>query len=302
MLGTPMAEPLHVDLVDGTYELFRHFYAPRKGASAPQPGDRSAVRGVLGTVVTMLEGGATHLGVATDHVIESFRNDLWPGYKTGAGIDAALWNQFHPLEDALAELGVAVWPLVDQEADDGMATAAAIAAADARVASVRLWTPDKDLAQCVVGRRVVQVDRRAGAIRDEAGVIAKFGVPPASIPDWLALVGDSADGFPGIPGWGAKSAAAVLARWRHLEAIPADARTWEADVRSPLALGATLAAHREQAALFKVLATLRRDAPVSPDVDAMAWRGPRPGFVALATELGAPGLGSRAAALAARQT
>jgi 5'-3' exonuclease len=295
-----MAEPLHVDLVDGTYELFRHFYAPRKGAPPPQRGDRAAVRGVLGTVVTMLEGGATHLGVATDHVIESFRNDLWPGYKTGAGIDPALWDQFHPLEEGLVELGVAVWPLVEWEADDGMAAAAAIAAADRRVASVRLWTPDKDLAQCVVGRRVVQVDRRAGAIRDEAAVIAKFGVPPASIPDWLALVGDSADGYPGIPGWGAKSAAAVLARWKHLERIPADARTWEADVRSPLALGATLAAQREQATLFKVLATLRRDAPVSPDVDAMAWRGPRPGFAALATALGAPGLAARVEALAAR--
>ena len=286
---------LVVDLVDGTYELFRHFYAPRApGTAPPAIGDRAAVRGVLGTVVRMLEQGSTHVGVATDHVIESFRNELWPGYKTGDGLDPALWDQFHPLEAALAALGVAVWPMVEFEADDALAAAAGMAAADPRVASVRIWTPDKDLSQCVEGTRVVQVDRRSGAIRDEPGVIAKFGVPPASIPDWLALVGDSADGYPGIAGWGAKSATAVLARYGRLESIPEHARDWTVPVRGGLNLASALAGHRAEAALFKVLATLRRDAPVSPGVDAMAWRGPRPRFEAVARELGAPELWARA--------
>ena len=294
------APTLHVDLVDGTYELFRHFYAPRgKDAPAPKRGDRAAVRGVLGTVVSMLEGGATHVGVATDHVIESFRNDLWPGYKTGAGIDPALLDQFHPLEDALRELGVAVWAMVEFEADDALAAGAAMAGADPRVASVRIWTPDKDLAQCVEDRRVVQVDRRTGTIRDEAGVIAKFGVPPAAIPDWLALVGDAADGYPGIPGFGPKSAAALLARHGRLEDIPAFGAGWQGAVRGGAALAGTLAARRRDAELFKTLATLRRDAPVSPSVDAMEWRGPRPGFKKLAEDLGAPGLAERVSKLAA---
>jgi 5'-3' exonuclease len=293
---------LHVDLVDGTYELFRHYYSPRgAGAEPPRPGDRAAVRGVVGTVVGMLERGATHLGVATDHLIESFRNDLWPGYKTGIGLDPALLDQFHPLEQALAELGVATWPMVRFEADDALAAAAALAAADPRVAQVRIWTPDKDLAQCVAGERVVQVDRRSGAVRDEAAVVERFGVPPASIPDWLALVGDSADGYPGIPGWGAKSASAVLARWRHLESIPRLARDWGVNVRGALALAESLAAHAPEAALFKVLATLRRDAPVSPDVDAMEWRGPRAGFAPLAQSLGAAGWSERLGALAAHR-
>jgi 5'-3' exonuclease len=296
----PVPTPtLHVDLVDGTYELFRHFYAPRgKDAPRPKRGDRAAVRGVLGTVVTMLEGGATHLGVATDHVIESFRNELWPGYKTGDGVDPALLDQFTPLEEALEQLGVAVWAMVDFEADDALAAAAAMAAADPRVASVRIWTPDKDLAQCVEGRRVVQVDRRSGSIRDEAAVIAKFGVPPAAIPDWLALVGDSADGYPGIPGFGPKAAAALLARHGRLEDIPAFGRGWEAPVRGAQGLAGTLAERRRDAELFKVLATLRRDAPVSPGVDAMEWKGPRPGFAALAERLGAPGLAPRVTKLA----
>ena len=291
---------LHVDLVDGTYELFRHFYAPRgDDAKPPQTGDRAAVRGVLGTVAQMLEGGATHVGVATDHVIESFRNQLWPGYKTGDGIDPALLDQFHPLEEALAAMGVAVWAMVEYEADDALAAAAAMAAADPRVASVRIWTPDKDLAQCVQARRVVQVDRRSGTIRDEEGVRAKFGVPPASIPDWLALVGDSADGYPGIPAWGAKSAAAVLAHYGHLEAIPLNARTWPSGLRSALRLASSLAEHREEAVLFKVLATLRAEAPVSPDLEAMEWRGPQPAFAAIAETIGASGLATRLEKLSA---
>jgi 5'-3' exonuclease len=293
--------PIHVDLVDGTYELFRHFYAPRaSGAPAPLPGDRAAVRGVLGTVVGMLEGGATHLGVATDHVIESFRNELWSGYKTGDGIDPALWDQFHPLEDALVAMGVETWAMVKYEADDALAAAAALAAADPRVASVRIWTPDKDLAQCVAGRRVVQVDRRSGTVRDEDGVRAKFGVSPAAIPDWLALVGDSADGYPGLPGWGAKSAATVLAHFGRIEDVPANVRAWPAGIRSALALSAALESQRYEAALFKVLATLRTEAPVSADVDAMRWRGARPEFAAVAESLGAPGLAKRVDAIAAR--
>ena len=256
------AEPLQVDLVDGTYELFRHYYAP--GAPRGKPGDRAAVRGVLGTVLAMLEGGARHLAVATDHVIESFRNRLWPGYKTGDGIDPALLDQFHPLEDALAAMGVAVWRMTDFEADDGLAAGAAMAAADPRVAQVRIWTPDKDLAQCVAGRRVVQVDRRSGAVRDEDGVVAKFGVPPAAIPDWLALVGDSADGYPGIPGIGPKTAASLVSRYGPIEEFPAE----------------TLGSNRDDALLFKTLATLRTDAPLFADVDELRWRGPAAEFPA----------------------
>ncbi|HEV8631665.1 MAG TPA: 5'-3' exonuclease H3TH domain-containing protein [Thermoanaerobaculia bacterium] len=302
-MSAPATVPtgLRVDLVDGTYELFRHFYAPRApGAAPPAPGDRAAVRGVLGTVLRMLEEGATHVAVATDHVIESFRNDLWPGYKTGEGIDPALWEQFHPLEEALAALGVTVWAMVEFEADDALAAAAAVAAADPRVAQVRIWTPDKDLAQCVDGQRVVQIDRRSGAVRDEAAVIARFGVPPAAIPDWLALVGDSADGYPGIPGWGAKSAAAVLARFGRIEDIPAHAHEWPAGTRGALTLASSLASRRELALLFKRLATLRRDAPVSPDVEALRWRGPRPALRDLAERLGAAPLIARATTLAAR--
>jgi 5'-3' exonuclease len=288
-----------VHLVDGTYELFRHFYGPG-GTRDVARGDRTAVRGVLGTVLRMLEEGATHLAVATDHVVESFRNDLWPGYKTAEGLDPALRDQFHPLEDALRALGVAVFAMVEFEADDALAAAAAVAAADPRVERVLIWTPDKDLAQCVRGTRVVQVDRRTGAVRDEAGVIARFGVAPASIPDWLALVGDSADGFPGLPGWGAKSAATVLARWRTLEAIPPDPADWQVRVRGAAGLAATLAARREDALLFRALATLRTDVPVAPSVDALRWRRPLPELASLAASLGAPGLAERAAAIASR--
>ena len=221
---------MNVFLVDGTYELFRHFYAvpPAKDVDGREVG---AVRGVLGSVLSMLEDDVTHIGVATDHVIESFRNDLWPGYKTGEGVDPALLGQFGLLEEGLDALGVAVWPMTDLEADDGLASAAARAAADPRVEQVFICTPDKDLAQCVTGTRVVQFDRRAGALRDEEGVRAKFGVAPASIPDYLALVGDAADGFPGLKGWGAKSAAAVVGRYGRLDAIPDDPADWDVAVQ-----------------------------------------------------------------------
>ena len=286
-----------VHLVDGTYELFRYFMAPAFDRATPEA--LRAVRGVVGSVLGMLEDGATHLGVATDHVIESFRNDLWPGYKTGEGIDPLLRAQFEPLEEALAALGVIVWPMVDFEADDALAAAAAMAAADARVTQVIVCTPDKDLAQCVRGTRVVQLDRRTKETRDAGGVLKKFGVLPASIPDWLALVGDSADGYPGLPGWGAVSAATVLARYEHLEDIPKLAGEWSVPVRGALRLAATLAEQREQALLFRVLATLRDDAPIGVDVEGLRWRGPRPEFAGWAERLGAPALGARATALAA---
>src|SRR5881296_503035 len=217
-----------IHLIDGTYELFRHFYGLRRFHKTDPP--FGAVAGVLNTVAKMIEDGATHIGVATDHVIESFRNDLWPGYKTGAGIDHALWRQFHPLEDALVAMGVATWPMVELEADDALASAAFLAALDPRVEKVCIWTPDKDLAQCVVADRVVQVDRKSGKVRGADGVREKFGVSPESIPDYLALVGDAADGYPGLAGFGAKSTAAVLARFGHIESIPADGAEWHCGV------------------------------------------------------------------------
>jgi 5'-3' exonuclease len=269
-----------VHLIDGTYELFRHFYGLRrfnKGVDAPF----GAVIGMLRTVVQMLETGATHVGVATDHVIESFRNELWPGYKTGAGIEPALLAQFHPLEEALAAMGVAVWPMVELEADDGLASAARIAAADARVQKVCIWTPDKDLAQCVQGERVVQMDRRGNSIRDAAGVRAKFGVEPALIPDYLALVGDAADGYPGLPGIGATTAARLLNRHGSIEDFP------------PGVLGD----NRELALLFKDLATLRVDAPLFGEVAELRWSGPRSGFGALAESMGDARLPARCEAV-----
>jgi 5'-3' exonuclease len=287
-----------VHLVDGTYELFRYFLAPSAAFDRATPESLRAVRGVVGSILGMLEDGATHLGVATDHVIESFRNDLWADYKTGEGIDPLLRAQFEPLEDALAALGVAVWPMVEFEADDALAAAAAMAAADPRVDQVVICTPDKDLAQCVRGDRVVQLDRRTKERRDEAGVVRKFGVLPALIPDWLALVGDSADGYPGLPGWGAVSAAAVLARYGRLEQIPKLATEWDVRVRGALRLATTLAEQRERARLFRVLATLREDAPLGVTVDGLEWRGPRPGFAAWAERLRAPALLERARALA----
>jgi len=283
---------MHVHLVDATYELFRHFFAVPSHRDADGI-ELGAVRGVVGTVLMMLEEGATHLGVATDHVIESFRNDLWPGYKTSAGVDPDLLAQFEPLEDALRALGATVWPMVDQEADDALAAAATIAAADPRVEQVVICTPDKDLAQMVVGERVVQLDRRSGTVRDEAGGGERFGVPPASIPDWLALVGDSADGFPGLPGWGAKTAATVLARHGHIDSIPADPDAWDVKVRGAPKLATTLAEKRADAELFRVLATLRTDAPVG-HVDDWRWRGPSGGLAAWCERMGAPGIEARA--------
>jgi 5'-3' exonuclease len=258
-----------VHLIDGTYELFRQFYGRKRfaeGGDAPF----GAVVGVLHSILEMFEQDATHLGVATDHVIESFRNDLWPGYKTGEGIEPALWAQFHPLEDALTAMGVTVWPMTDLEADDGLASAAQLAANDVRVEKVSIWTPDKDLAQCVRGERVVQVDRRAKEIRDAAGVRAKFGVEPALIPDFLALVGDSADGYPGVPGIGRVKAARLVNQHGALEGFPAE----------------VLGEHREPALLFKRLATLRTDAPLFQDVDELRWLGPTAAFAATAERLG----------------
>jgi 5'-3' exonuclease len=293
-----MVPPMIVHLIDGTFELFRYFLSPAAAFDRDTPEELRAVRGVVGSVLGMLEGGATHVGVATDHVIESFRNAMWAGYKTGDGMDPLLYSQFEPLEEALSALGVRVWPMVEFEADDALAAAADMAAADARVEQVIVCTPDKDLAQCVQGERVVQLDRRTKELRDESGVRQKFGVSPASIPDWLALVGDSADGFPGLPGWGAKSAAAVLARYSHLEQIPKLAMEWDVSVRGVLRLATTLTEQHEQALLFRELATLRFDAPIAADVDALRWTGPRPDFAAWSERLGAPSLRERASTLA----
>jgi len=273
-----------VYLVDGTYELFRHYYAmPR--ARDREGREVAAVRGVLLSVLGMINGGATHIGVATDHVIESFRNRLWPAYKTGDGIDPDLLDQFQLLEDALVDLGVAVWPMIEYEADDALAAAAAGVALDPDVERVIICTPDKDLSQCVRGTRVVQMNRRTRAIRDEAGVVARFGVPPASIPDYLALVGDAADGYPGLAGWGAKSAAAVLARFGHLEAIPSDAREWGVNAANPGRLALTLVRERDRAFLFRNLATLRTDIPLFESVEDLRWTGPTPAFAERAAQL-----------------
>jgi len=288
-----------VHLVDGTYELFRYFLSPAAAFERTAPEELRAVRGVVTSMLGMLEGGATHLGVATDHVIESFRNGLWPGYKTGEGVDPLLLAQFEPLEDALRALGVVVWAMVEFEADDALAAAASMASADARVEQVIVCTPDKDLGQCVRGSRVVQLDRRTREVRDEAGVQQKFGVLPASIPDWLALVGDSADGFPGLPGWGAKTAATVLARYRHLEQIPKRGEEWHMPLRGTARLAATLVEQWDRALLFRRLATLREDAPIGVDVNALRWTGPRADFAEWAVRLGAPLLQERAAKLAA---
>jgi len=288
---------MRVHLIDGTYELFRHYFgAPPAKDSAGH--ERGAVVGVLGSLLGMIEGGATHMGVATDHVIESFRNDMWPGYKSGEGIEPDLLDQFHPFEDAVRAAGIVVWPMVELEADDGLASAAGLASADVRVEQVIICTPDKDLSQCVMGERIVQLDRRKREIRDETGVVEKFGVMPASIPDYLALVGDSADGFPGIAGWGAKSTGVVLARYGHLEAIPASESQWDVEVRGAARLSANLEANREAAFLFRDLATLRADAPLLESVDELRWTGPTAGFSAIAEDLGSPDLARRATALA----
>ncbi|MBV8673352.1 MAG: flap endonuclease [Acidobacteriaceae bacterium] len=275
---------MKVYLIDGTYELFRHYYA------LPSARDRDgrevgAVRGVVTSVLGMLKSGVTHIAVATDQVIESFRNSLWPGYKTGEGIEPDLLAQFPLLEEALAAAGIIVWPMVEFEADDALAAGAALAFPDERVEQVIICTPDKDLAQCVVGTRVVQLNRRTGVTCDEAGVVQKFGVRPASIPDYLALVGDSADGYPGLPGWGAKSSAAVLAKFGRLEAIPADCREWGVNAANAGTLASTLARERETALLFRTLATLRTDIPLFDDVDELRWRGPTTEFAKIGERL-----------------
>lgn len=287
---------MRVHLVDGTYELFRHFYAVPKLADASGK-ERGAVVGVAQSLVMMLEGGATHIGVATDHVIESFRNELYAGYKTGEGIDPLLWGQFEPLEAAVAALGVVIWPMVEVEADDALAAAAAVAAADPRVEQVLLCSPDKDLAQCVSGDRVVMLDRRSGKISNASGVAERFGVPPSSIPDYLALVGDAADGYPGLPGWGAKSAATVLSRFGHLEGIPASASDWGVPLRGAEKLARVLREGRDDALLFRTLATLRTDQP-NVTVDELAYRGPTSEFEALAASWRRPKLFTRARAAA----
>jgi len=265
-----------VHLIDGTYELFRHFYGIRRFKKTDPP--FGAVSGVLHMVTKMIEDGATHLGVATDHVIESFRNNLWLEYKTGAGIERALWAQFHPLEEALAAMGVAVWPMVELEADDALASAAHLAAKDKRVEKVCIWTPDKDLAQCVVGDRVVQIDRRKNEIRDEAAIRAKFGVAPEFIADYLALVGDSADGYPGIAGLGAKTAATLINRHGHIEQFPVEVLT---------------VSNLERALLFKDLATLRTNAPLFRKVDELRWKGPTASFAAVTEKISDERLAAR---------
>jgi 5'-3' exonuclease len=282
-----------VHLVDGTYELFRHFYALPSRADAN--GDEvGGLVGVLTSITGMLRDGATHVGVATDHVIESFRNRMYDGYKTGEGIEPSLFRQFHPLEEALRALGVVVWAMVEQEADDALAAAAHRAHADRRVERVFICTPDKDLAQCVRGDAVVQLDRRRGTIRNEQGVREKFGVDPESIPDYLALVGDTADGFPGVPQWGAKGAATVLARYRRLEAIPREVSTWAVQVRGAAGLAASLREHWQEALLFRDLATLRTDERVFDSVDELEWRGPTREFAPLCAHLGAEELAAEA--------
>jgi 5'-3' exonuclease len=286
---------MDVYLIDGTYELFRHFFA------VPSSGDENgqeigAVRGVLSSVLSMIKGGTQYLGVATDHVVESFRNDLYPGYKTSEGVPTELLSQFPILEGALQAMGVLVWPMVEFEADDALASASAKASQDRRVNQVFICTPDKDLSQCVAGTRVIQLDRRQNTLRDEAGVVAKFGVAPKSIPDYLAVVGDSADGFPGVAGWGAKAAAQVLSVYPHLEDIPKDCREWPPSIKRSRSLAESLFSAWDDAILFRTLATLRLDAPVFESVDDLCWQGPRPEFEQLCRRLKAPELFARAKA------
>ena len=281
---------MRVHLVDGTYELFRFHYA--KSNRDPR---RGAQRGVLNTMLDLVAEGATHIGIATDHVIESFRNDMLAVYKDGSGVEPDLLAQFGEVEELLELAGFAVWPQIEHEADDGMASAAAVASADARVEQVVICTPDKDLAQCVTADgRVVQYDRRRGLLYDHDGVVAKFGVPPASIPDYLGLVGDSADGFPGLPGWGAKSAATLLARYGHIPSIPFDPAEWDVDVRGAAKLAAALRNGFEDALLYRRIATVELGAPVAGSVDEMEWRGPIAGFDKRCAELGAERLAKRA--------
>jgi 5'-3' exonuclease len=280
---------MDVHLVDGTYELFRHYFAV---PAAPDTNGQEigAVRGVLTSVLSMVERGATHIGVATDHVVESFRNDLYPGYKTSEGVPPELLSQFPVLEQAMEAMGVLVWPMVYYEADDALASAAAKAAQDERVERVLICTPDKDLSQCVVSTRVIQLDRRRDILRDEAGVVAKFGVKPQSIPDYLAVVGDSADGFPGLPGWGQKAAALTLSQYQHLEDIPKDWREWHPSIRKARLLSESLFNGWNDAQLFRTLATLRLDVPVFDTVEDLRWTGPSPNFEEMCLRMKSPDL------------
>jgi 5'-3' exonuclease len=284
---------LHVYLIDGTYELFRHFFAVPSVADA-NGREVGAVRGVVASVLSILERGVTHIGVATDHVVESFRNDLYRGYKTSVGVPPDLLSQFSLLEEALDAMGVLVWPMVYYEADDALASAAVKASRDHRVSRVFICTPDKDLSQCVVGTRVVQLDRRHDTVRDEAAVVAKFGVTPQSIPDYLAVVGDSADGFPGVAGWGPKAAATTLSRYHHLEEIPKDWRKWHPSIPRARPLSEALFNSWSDALLFRSLATLRLDVPVFSTVEELRWKGPRPSFDALSRQMKSPDLLRRA--------
>jgi 5'-3' exonuclease len=285
---------VNVHLIDGTYELFRHFFA--LPAAADVNGEEiGAVRGVLTSVLSMIERGATHIGVATDHVVESFRNDLYPGYKTSQGVPLELLSQFPVLEEVLDAIGVVVWPMVYYEADDALASAAGKAAKDARVRQVLICTPDKDLSQCVVGTRVVQLDRRREILRDEAGVMVKFGVKPKSIPDYLALVGDSADGFPGVAGWGPKATALTLSQYAHLEDIPKDWRKWHPSIRRARLLAESLFNVWNDALLFRTLATLRLDVPVFDTLEDLRWKGPRPNFEEQCRRMKSPDLLGRVA-------
>ncbi|HET9343524.1 MAG TPA: 5'-3' exonuclease H3TH domain-containing protein [Candidatus Eremiobacteraceae bacterium] len=295
--GKDASATIDVYLVDGTYELFRHFFAvpPSRDAGGQEIG---AVRGVVASVLSMLESGVRYIGVATDHVIESFRNDLYRGYKTGEGVDPELMSQFPILEAALDALGTLVWPMVDVEADDALAAAAVKAAADSRVRRVIVCTPDKDLGQCVSGTRIVQLDRRRDVVRDEQGVVDKFGVKPESIPDYLAVVGDSADGFPGIAGWGAKAASAALSRYVHLEAIPKDWRQWDPSIARARALSESLTKSWDDALLFRELATLRTDVPVFDSIDELRWGGPKAEFKTMTERLKAPEMLERARRIA----
>jgi len=291
---------MNVHLVDGTYELFRHFFAVPSALDA-NGSEVGAVRGVLASVVSLIEAGATHIGVATDHVVESFRNDLYPGYKTSDGVPAPLLAQFPVLEEALESMGVVVWPMVRYEADDALASAAAKAARDDRVRQVIVCTPDKDLAQCVGGSRVVQLDRRRGILRDEAGVLLKWGVRPESIPDYLAVVGDSADGFPGLPGWGQKAAALTFSRHAHFEDVPKDWRQWDPSIRGARRLSAVLFEQWNDAILFRTLATLKVDVPVFETVDELQWKGPGPEFERYCERIQSPELHARAMAAAGKE-
>jgi len=283
---------MNVHLIDGTYELFRHFFAVPSTTDVNGQ-EIGAVRGVLTSVLSIIERGATHIGVATDHVVESFRNDLYPGYKTSDGVAPELLSQFPVLEEALEALGVVVWPMVYYEADDALASAAGKAAKDDHVRQVLICTPDKDLSQCVVGTRIVQMDRRRDIVRDEAGVVAKFGVKPQSIPDYLAVVGDSADGFPGLPGWGTKAAALTLSQYAHLEDIPKDWREWHPSIRKARPLSESLFNAWNDALLFRTLATLRLDVPVFDTVDDLRWKGPRQNFEEYCLRMKSPGLPGR---------